>query len=425
VSVETSSPPLADEPGSSEVTEGSMAEPARRPGRRERRRRREAVPWHGDDWDEADEAWGDDVERLRRQHRWLGWLLALVAVLVVAAVLVAGSVAWWYVRQLNPPGDAGPPVNFTVTEEDTLETIAVRLEDEGIIANADVFEWYVERKGGLELEPGYYSLRPSDHVGNILRVLRTPPAQTYTKVTFPEGFTIAQMAARLGEQVAGFVADDFVQVATESNAIESSLRPDGVTSMEGLLFPDTYQIAGNETPADVAQRMASLMERVARQTGLDDQGTQGGLTPYETLIVASMIEKEAKVPEDRAKIARVIYNRLFLGMPLEIDATLYYGQDPDTPFSVLRDTDTPYNTYLHPGLPPTPIANPGRASIEAALHPAQNPSVGDPLCAELPTGTPCLYLFYVVADEDGRHAFAVTFEQHLANIEKARQAGVL
>ncbi len=98
-----------------------------------------------------------------------------------------------------------------------------------------------------------------------------------------------------------------------------------------------------------------------------------GFEPYQVLIVASLVEREAKVPEDRAKIARVIYNRLFLDMPLQIDASLYYQQDGERPFSELKELDTPYNTYLHTGLPPTPIANPGRASIQAALHPAAEP----------------------------------------------------
>ena len=112
-------------------------------------------------------------------------------------------------------------------------------------------------------------------------------------------------------------------------------------------------------------------------------------------------------------------------MELGIDATLYYGQPSDTPFSELKALDTPYNTYLRKGLPPTPIAAPGRASIEAAMNPVANPSLGDPLCAELPDGTPCLYLYYVIADEEGGHAFAATLEQHEANIEAARQKGLL
>ena len=161
------------------------------------------------------------------------------------------------------------------------------------------------------------------------------------------------------------------------------------------------------------------------------------MTPYEALIIASMIEREAKVPEDRAKIARVIYNRIGLSRLdpetptlLQIDATVLYGAelaglDPELSFAELRQIDGPYNTYTRPGLPPTPIANPGRASIEAALNPAPNPPAGDPICVELADPTNCAYLYYVVADEDGRHAFASELWQHERNIELARQAGVL
>ena len=131
------------------------------------------------------------------------------------------------------------------------------------------------------------------------------------------------------------------------------------------------------------------------------------------------------MPEDRAKIARVIYNRLFLDMPLQIGASLYYQQDGERPFSELKELDTPYNTYLHRALPPTPIPTPGRASIQAALHPAAHPSLGDPLCAPIPQAKPCLYLYYVLSDADGRHAFAATIEQHEANVEKARELGLL
>ena len=171
--------------------------------------------------------------------------------------------------------------------------------------------------------------------------------------------------------------------------------------------------------------MVTLMERVGRQENIEELAPRIGLTPYQVLIVASLIEREARVPEDRAKIARVIYNRLFLGMPLQIDASLFYQQDPSLSFSEVRFLDNPYNTYLYTGLPPTPIANPGRASIEAALNPVANPSLGDPLCVGLPDGTPCLFLYYVLADEDGRHAFAATFEQHQANTELAREKGLL
>jgi len=168
-----------------------------------------------------------------------------------------------------------------------------------------------------------------------------------------------------------------------------------------------------------------LMERVGRQEGLDDPLKRGALSPYEVLIVASLIEREAKTDGDRGKIARVIYNRLALGMTLDIDAALFYGQAPNTPFATLKALDGPYNLYRRKGLPPTPIANPGRASIRAALNPAVDPPPGDPICRELNDPTDCRYLYYVLSDRQGNHAFAATLAQHEANVERARQAGVL
>jgi UPF0755 protein len=201
-----------------------------------------------------------------------------------------------------------------------------------------------------------------------------------------------------------------------------------VTSLEGLLFPDTYEVSNSENEGQVVERMVALMERVGRQEDLEARAAEFGYTPYQILIIASMIEREAKVPEDRAKIARVIYNRLgpFSQYPqLQIDATLRYGQDPELSIAELRQIDSPYNTYMHAGLPPTPIANPGRASIHAALNPAPNPPPGDPICRELPDPTNCPLYFYVLADAEGRHAFAATLEQHEANVAAARAAGLL
>ncbi len=123
-------------------------------------------------------------------------------------------------------------------------------------------------------------------------------------------------------------------------------------------------------------------------------------------------------------IARVILNRLELGMPLQIDATLFYGQNPNLSFTTLKNLPSPYNTYLNLGLPPTPIANPGRASIAAVVNPAPDPPAGGAECQGLPKEQ-CRWLYYVLADEDGGHAFSVTLEQHEANIAVAREAGLL
>jgi UPF0755 protein len=351
----------------------------------------------------------------RKGGRRLG--LAFLAILVVLAVL-AGLAGRWAIQQVAPPGSPGDPVNFTVNVGDTVDSVGTRLQEAGIITNARVFGWYVQRKGGLELKPGYFALRPMDDMGNIVAALRTSPTQTFTNVTFPEGYAVARMGARLEKTVPRLTAANFV-AATTSGQIQSELAP-GVNNLEGLLFPDSYQIGGSETEAQIVARLSQQMTRVANSVGIQNSQTLVGRSPYEVLIVASMIEKEAKVDEDRALIARVIYNRLFVGTPLQIDATLYYGQDSSTPFSTLQGTDTPYNTYLHLGLPPTPITNPGKKSIEAALHPAPNP---DP--ATCPGGQPCIWLYYVLADKDGRHAFATTYEDHLKNVAKARAAGLL
>ncbi len=380
--------------------------------------------WKHDPWDDPDITDALVVERPpghRKPFKWFVWVAMFV---VFALVVVVGVVGLWYTRQVNPPGDPGDPVTFTVNADDTVETISERLEDEGLVTKAWVFRWYVDHHGGLELTPGYYQLRPDDHMGNIMRTLRIPPSQTYTKVTFPEGFTYAKMGARLEQKVPRLSASAF-GVASTDGQIRSPYQPKGVNSLEGLLFPDTYQVSNGESEAQVVQRMVDLMQRVGSQEGLDTAKKDTGFEPYQILIIASLIEREAKVPEDRAKIARVIYNRLFLQMPLQIDASLFYGQDASLPFSELKKIDTPYNTYLHAGLPPTPIANPGRASIQAALHPAANPSLGDPLCAPIPRDKPCLYLFYVIADADGRHAFAATVEQHNANVKRAQELGLL
>ena len=384
--------------------------------------------WVDDPWDHVEAAPNDDLVGYRRPWRPNSWLVRGLLAVVFALIIGGGAVGWWYLRQVNPSGEASAAVNFTVVEGDNLDAVSRRLEADGFITSARVFRWYVDRRGGIDFVPGYYQLKPRDHMGNIMGSLNTPPAQTFVNVTFPEGYTVEQVAARLAEKVPRLDAAGFLQQAS-SGVVVSDFGPQsastGPTALEGLLFPDTYQISGDDSATRVIQRMADLMERVGRQEGLDKSQEKVGLSPYEVLVVASMIEREAKVPEDRAKIARVIYNRLRRDMLLQIDATLRYQQPDELSIAELVGIDSAYNTYTRKGLPPTPIANPGRASIRAALNPAPNPPLSDPMCKDLKKTQKCEYVYYVIADKEGRHVFAATLKQHEANVEAARAAGLI
>lgn len=380
--------------------------------------------WQEDPWDSVNQSTVTDTEELPAELDHFRGPLRMIATVVIASILLVGVASWWVINQLNPSGEPGAAVNFTVNEGDTVSSVAARLAEQGFIENATLFRWYASTRGGIDLLPGYYSLRPKDNAGRIIKALSTPPAQTFVSVTFPEGMTVAQMAERLASKLTFMTVDDFI-TATSDGSVVSDLLPAGQTSLEGLLFPDTYQVSGDGTEAGVVKTMADMMQRVARQTNLVDGAKARGLSAYEVLIIASMVEREAKVAEDRAKIAQVIYNRLALDMNLEIDAAVKYGQDPSLSWLQMKEADTPYNVYRYKGLPPTPIANPGRASIEAALAPAGTPPRTDEACVGLATNVKCQYLYYVLADKSGRHVFATTYEQHLANVEKSRAAGIL
>jgi UPF0755 protein len=218
--------------------------------------------------------------------------------------------------------------------------------------------------------------------------------------------------ADVGEIVAavpGFDAASFT-AEVESGVVRSLFQPQDVTSLEGLLFPDTYRIDENEDEQAVLARMVSTLDQVATELGYAEAAARVGREPYEVLIVASLVEAEARTDADRPKIARVIYNRLAQGMTLGIDATVYYalqrrgGNLTRTDLAV----DSPYNTRVNPGLPPTPIGLPGRASLEAAINPERGP-----------------WIYYVLADEAGNHAFSESDAQFQRDVAAARRNGLI
>ena len=391
--------------------------------------------WREDPWDGKDAWLASEFEAQPRDRRPDSRTVLIALSVVMTVVLSVGGTAMWYLRQVNPPDDvsSGKPLatNFTVNQGDSLISVSNRLEQEGFIVNASVFRWYAERKGGIDLQPGYFSLVKHEHIGEIMKKLNKSPSITFTKVTFPEGFTIKQIAQRIEDKTTRITAQSFYEAMT-NELLTSEYLPKNMAPLdlapyrfEGLLFPDTYQVSGNESVASVLDRMLRLMERVGKQEGIADSQAKVGKSPYQVLIIASIIEREAKLEIDRGKISRVIYNRLERGMPLQIDATLYYNSPENASFTELKAIDSPYNSYLYNGLPPTPIASPGRAAIRAALNPSPNPDLSDKMCIGIKKTQNCAYLYYVLSDADGGHTFAATEQDHAINVEISRVGGFL
>jgi UPF0755 protein len=388
----------------------------------------ETYDWNEDPWDAS--VGVGEVEQLRAQTRPAKWIGYAALALANVVIIVGGLYGWWYIRQANAPGDVGGPVEFVIAEGEDLDAVSARLEADGIVGNAGFFEDYVGDHGGLDITPGYYRLPTGDSVGNVLARLRTPPEETFIEITFPEGFTLRQIGARLANELPQLNVDDFLAAANDPS-IPATYRPAGTNSLEGLLFPATYRVYNADSERQVITRMAEQMERVGGQEDIaaGPVGVRAEYTPYQILTIASMIEREAKTEVDRPMIARVIYNRMARNMRLQIDATVIYNV-PREEYEVegaidrLRGVDTAWNTFTRDGLPATPIANPGRASIEAALHPAPNPSPGSQECEGV-AADDCRWLFYVIKDEQGNHAFSVTEAQFEADRQHAIDAGLL
>ncbi len=345
-----------------------------------------------------------------RERRGPRRVLVALGVVVLVLVLAVGAVFLWAKGKIDPSGDPGELVALTIPEGATTADIAELLASEDIISDATVFGYYVRLNGGASFQAGEYSLARNSAMGDVVEVLDQGPQITFDTLTVPEGLTLEEVAERVGT-IERFSSERFLELA-ESGEVRSQYQPDDVDSLEGLLFPDTYRFDETEDEAALLRRMVELFDAVATEVGYGSVTPPNGLSTYETLVVASLIESEARVPEDRGKISRVIHNRIEDDMLLQIDATVIYARggqrrpNGQVLFSDL-EVDSPYNTYKNPGLPPTPIAIPGRASLAAAL----NPTPGD-------------WLYYVKYENDGTHAFSETNAEHNQRIAEAKARGV-
>jgi UPF0755 protein len=347
----------------------------------------------------------EPVETFAVDHRFPRWLVWLIVV-VVLGLLVGGIGIVWIRSQINPSGKAGPAVTVTIPTGSSTSKIASELGKAGVIHSPTLFRLYVKVKGAGPLLAGTYSLQKHSHYDSVISTLEKGPPVVDRRVTIPEGFTLEQIAARVGS-LPGLSAQKFLALAT-SGQVRSPFEPAGVNSLEGLLYPATYDVRPGEDETSVLQRMVDAFDQTADTVGLTQAATKLGMTPYQVITVASMVEREAKLDEDRGPVASVIYNRLHKNVLLQVDATLLYGEHLTDPHQIDTKSDTPYNTYKFKGLPPTPIASPGTPSLQAAANPPQTP-----------------YLYYVLIDPSGKQGFATTPQEFNQLLAQAKAKGLL
>ena len=394
---------------------------------------------------------------MRYRPGWSGVpRVALFALVVMFSVFwLWGRIHEWIDAQVDPSGPLGSEVEFTVSPGSSLNDIAADLNAAGVISNATVFRYWLRCGGEItlfgildcdseipelagggtfnenQMKAGEYTFNENMSFEDVLTVLSGEPAPVapfvFAKITIPEGLRWTEMADRLVERNPDFNRGEleaaFVAVAAEADYLpdpgedqDSGQGPE-VRTAEGLLFPATYDIAPRhiDDEYDFLRRLSDEFDkrfaRLLDNPGMSPELKDLGLSPYDVVVVASLIEEEALISEDRPKIARVVYNRYAANELLGIDATACYAADKPCAELTSEDIDrhSPWNTRAVRGLPPTPISAPGEASLRAALQPAE----GD-------------WMFYVLTDSDGiagAHHFSVTEEEHLRHVKICRDLG--
>jgi UPF0755 protein len=309
---------------------------------------------------------------------------------------------------LNAPGGTpGDSVTLDVQPGMTASQVVDTLEAQGMVRDGQLLSLYLRYRGlDRGVQAGRYQIEGSMSLRQIAETLQSASAQAI-QVTIPEGWRREQIASALAQSQLAINPDSFLratQLAPNGFSFSSQIPAGG--SVEGFLFPDTYLFEPGTNTVEAAQAMLqNFDQRVTPEmrSGFEAQG----LTLFQAVTLASIVEREAVVPDERPKIASVFLNRLSQGLKLDADPTVQYavGHQPDgswwktTLTSSDLSLDNPYNTYVYAGLPPGPICNPGLASLKAVAQPAD---------------TPYLY-FRAACDGSGRHQFAETYGQHLQN----------
>lgn len=322
-----------------------------------------------------------------RRFRWLLLVIAIASLWLMADI-------YYFIRA--PASSEPEEVVIEIPSGMSLRALSNLLQERGLIGSAERFGWLARFKGAARrIKAGEYQLSTGLRPGEVLDKIVRGEVLLH-QITFPEGYTIKQMAELLESRDLA-KADGLIAAASNPAFVQEFNIP--ASSLEGYLFPDTYQFARN---LPIENILASLVERFDQHFGptQEEEADELGFTRHQVVILASVVEKETAVPEERPLIAGVFLNRLKKGIRLQSDPTVIYGIKNFTGnlTKAHLEADTPYNTYTRRGLPAGPICNPGAASIQAVLNSASTP-----------------YLYFV-AKKDGTHHFSSTLVEHNAAV---------
>lgn len=328
-------------------------------------------------------------------------LRAAVATAATGLFVLSAAAVWLWLNLHRPVPIPPRGVVIDVPAGTDFLSVAHHLQRAGLVAHPRVLALWA-RWQGLDrgLRPGRHVVRRPTSPADLVHLLRQEPDERI-RVTVPEGWTVKEIAAELERAGLGG-ADAFLCVARDASFLQSLALPG--PGLEGFLFPDTYTFSPLDDPETILRAMVRRYREVAKSLVRDR--VAAGLTELEMVTLASLIEKETSRPEERPLISGVFHNRLRRGMRLQCDPTVIYALGPRYRGRLLRADlrfPSPYNTYIHTGLPPGPIASPGRAALEAAVRPAKTDAL------------------YFVARPDGSHVFSRTLREHNRAVARQRR----
>lgn len=354
---------------------------------------------------------GAPKKRNRRGHRRSRRKAAVAVFLALILLGGMGTVAVVGVSRIynrfaegtaDYPGPGTTEKTVQIKVGASVRGIGRMLQEEGVVQTEGAFVAAARDEArATALQPGYYKVKQQMKARDALAMLLDPASRILARVTIPEGRTVTETIARLAKETSLPIAKFQAALAKPAGL---GLPSWAAGRPEGFLFPATYDIEPDATPVSVLKAMVTRFDQALTKTDLVNRAAAVGRKPYEVLIIASLIQEEAKRKEDFPKISRVIYNRLEKKMRLQLDTTVIYatGKNGLTTSAADRATDSPYNTYKVDGLPQGPIDSPGEAAIEAALSPADGP-----------------WLYFVAVNpETGETKYGVTPAEHARNVKE-------